>query len=304
MPQSPSRESNEYWRQSAEHSSQRLYVAFCELASAALDYSEGVSNRPNNERSNWASTALYYSIVHSARLLVFLPLGDFPTAHNKLSDCFRRDGERYARTDWLNAFLRVATPRVAGDLLLSRFSTEVIPPTLYEYWEQMVETEPAESFLEWLASLLVQAKALRNENNYEALLIAHEFHHPVMTDLFTQFTTGMREAASRTLGKTAQWFDQYLRTDSDLPTGARRFICGYVDSRIIFPVSAWYGDRVAQELRNLLAPLRDDPLACDLRDAEEITRAVDFAIFDPKAGLMKDFRGKVQSLINLVHGES
>src|SRR5258708_25963353 len=98
MLESSHQEANEYWSQGPDQTSQRLYVAFCELASAALDYSEGVKTRfeieSNDERSNWASTALYYSIVHSARLLVFLPIGDFPTRHDHLANCFQRDVER------------------------------------------------------------------------------------------------------------------------------------------------------------------------------------------------------------------
>lgn len=297
-------ESNEYWSQSPEQTSQRLYVAFCELASASLDYSEGVRTRfevqPNDERSNWASTALYYSIVHSARLLIFLPFGDFPTRHDHLADCFQRDGDQSVKTTWLNGFLRVSAFRFRQDLRHRRYSTEATPQKLYGYWLQTIQDQPAEGFLEWLGSLLGEARALRNENNYEALLIAHEFNHVQMSELFTQFSAGMCEGAARTLRKTAHWFDQYLRTANDLPVAARPFIAEYVERRILDPVRVWYGDRVAQQLTDILSPLRVDPLPY-FREVREINKAVDFAIFDPKAGLMNDFRGKVQTLRGLVH---
>jgi aspartate aminotransferase-like enzyme len=152
--------------------------------------------------------------------------------------------------------------------------------------------------------LLIQAKALRNENNYEALLIAHEFNHVHMSDLFTQFTLEMCEGARRSLRTTAQLFDQYLTASSGLPSGARLFIAQYVERRVLAPVRAWYGDTVARELGDLLSPLRVDPILPYSREVEEINSAVDFAIFDPKAGLMNDFRGKVRMLGHLVRRDA
>jgi len=144
-------ESNEYWSQKPEQTSQRLYVAFCELASACLDYSEGVRTRlqvePNDARSNWASTALYYSIVHSARLLVFLPFGDFPTSHAYLADCFQPDSDHGVRTSWLNGFLRVSAHRFRPALRHRRYTTEVFPASLYSYWtETTPDHNPSKSF--------------------------------------------------------------------------------------------------------------------------------------------------------------
>jgi hypothetical protein len=275
-------ESNEYWSQTPVRTSQRLYVAFCELASASLDYSEGVRNRlgaePKDERSNWASTALYYSLVHSARLLVFLPFGDFPTRHDYLADCFQRDADRSVRTAWLNGFLHVRR-----ELRHRRYSTEVTPANLYGYWRQTIQGQPGEVFLEWLGSLLSQAKALRNENNYEALLIAHEFNHVQMSDLFTQFTIEMFEGARRTLRTTALWFDQYLTATDGLPSGARLFIAEYIERRIVAPVRVWYGDEVAHEISDLMSPLLVGPFVQYSKEVCEINKAVDFEIFDPKA---------------------
>jgi len=145
---------------------------------------------------------------------------------------------------------------------------------------------------------------LRNENNYEALLIAHEFNHVHMSDLFTQFTLEMCEGARRSLRTTAQLFRQYLMASSGLPSGARPFIADYVGRRILAPVGAWYGEPVARELRDLLSPLRVEPLLSYSPEVDEINSAVDFAIFDPKAGLMNDFRGKVQTLRHLVRRHS
>jgi hypothetical protein len=282
-------ESNEYWNQNPEQSSQRLYVAFCELASAALDFSEGVRTKfqvqPNDERSNWASTALYYSIVHSARLLVFLPFGDFPTRHDQLARCFQLESTGTIGTNWLNGFLRVSAfgyRRERRHIRHTRYLTELAPPHLYKYWHQTINDQSTEIFLEWMGELMEQARSLRNENNYEALLIAHEYDHKFMSDLFTQFTHEMYEGAKRTLGSTATYFDRYLKANNNLPRGASAFIADYVGKRILNPISRWYGDQVADEIGNLLSPLSVDPSTPYSLEANEIHRAVDFAIFDPE----------------------
>lgn len=85
-----------HWRTRAE---QRLYVAFCELASSLLDYAAGADTlegvKASPARLNWAATSLYYSIVHTARLLVFVPYGDFPTSHAQLPHCLERNESRF-----------------------------------------------------------------------------------------------------------------------------------------------------------------------------------------------------------------
>lgn len=123
MPQLPS----EYWNRDEETRAQCVYVGFCELAAATLDYAEGLSllwrpataiftigddqPRPGAARLNWAATAFYYSLVHSARFLVFGAVGDFPTSHSKLPQafcCFP-----LASTDWLQQFIQ--RPRSGRD---------------------------------------------------------------------------------------------------------------------------------------------------------------------------------------------
>jgi hypothetical protein len=105
------RDPNGYWSGSEVREAQYIYVAFCELASAVLDYCEGTTMRqplsPDSyTRQNWGGTILYYSLVHTARLLVFLSCGDFPTRHDSLLKCFN-PLEKPVSTDWLKKFLSV-----------------------------------------------------------------------------------------------------------------------------------------------------------------------------------------------------
>src|SRR5690349_4828297 len=103
----PAVQPSEYWSRGTETRAQRLYVSFCELGAAALDYAEGFSllrreeRRQGAARLNWAGTAFYYSLVHSSRFLIFNAIGDFPTRHKDLPAAFSRRRPSTVRTDWL-----------------------------------------------------------------------------------------------------------------------------------------------------------------------------------------------------------
>lgn len=175
---------NTYWSGSVEREAQYLYVAFCELASAVFDYCEGVTmqsalahelyrwERKGDTRQNWSGTVLYYSLVHTARLLVFLACGDFPTRHSSLGDCFNSERDP-VRTAWLRGFLK------DGGDHSNQVSTTVSFAELFEYWSsyRTADRQVVRNNIAHFGKLLAQAKELRNDNNYEALLIAHEYRH-------------------------------------------------------------------------------------------------------------------------------
>jgi hypothetical protein len=100
----------EYWNSTEDRRAQRWYVSFCELAAAVLDHAEGLNvlrrdeRRQGAARLNWAVTAFYYALVHSARFLVFMSIGDFPKDHGPLQRVFQPSELRPVKTDWLHKF--------------------------------------------------------------------------------------------------------------------------------------------------------------------------------------------------------
>jgi hypothetical protein len=130
---------NSYWSGSQAREAQYLYVAFCELACAVFDYCEGARMQSplsdeshlwewrGGTRQSWAGTVLYYSLVHTARLLVFLACGDFPTAHALLGHCFDPVKDSVSTT-WLRGFLR------DGGDNNNQVSMRVSFAKLLEYW--------------------------------------------------------------------------------------------------------------------------------------------------------------------------
>ena len=210
------RDPNGYWSGSEAREAQYIYVAFCELASAILDYCEGTTMRqplsPDSHswerkgytRQNWGGTILYYSLVHTARLLVFLSCGDFPTSHNSLLKCFN-PLEKPVSTDWLKKFLSVDDDNTKQSCKNVSFGE------LVEYWSSRpnANRDVVSEYLAHLGKLLAQAKNLRNDNNYEALLIAHEYRHD-LGQSFESLSSSMDSAALFALRIACEWLNDAL----------------------------------------------------------------------------------------------
>lgn len=297
-----------YWSASSTRESQRLYVCFCELASAALDYAEGHSLLRRDERRhgaarlNWAGTAFYYSLVHSARFLVFSAVGDFPTQHNRLSQAFCDRSPGPVSTNWLGEFL--SAPK--------NWTTQVGFKALSTHWATALPKGEVEAHLSWVADAMYKAKKLRNENNYEALLIAHEFDHPYLKDSFKDLARAMKAVAKPALSAAVGWYARLLlaRTgqsngDAEHETNGAQaaFIQRYVKTRIIEAGERWYGTTehvVSKDLASIMAPLSELNTVTDQLRVQEIEDAISLAFFDPKVGLMDSFKNKIAELQDVV----
>ena len=303
MPQRNDTDPNKYWERDQKAKSQRLYVAFCEFAASFLDYGTGrdllLRGAQNAGRLNWASTAFYYSLVHAGRFLIFVPIGDFPTKHGDLAQCFRQDGEGKP-TDWLNGFAEqiAANQRQTAD----RYRKRIHFQDICAYWVEKVEVPQAQEFLTTFGKKLARAKELRNENNYEALLIAHEYRHFRMTESFRNLAKAMRQVARSALEVTPRWFSSYLRCDIDDPwewNGSAKlsFVRRYADRRILKPAKDWYQlEDIAKEIREMLKPILEVDASNDNALADQIENDVKFDVFQGKESLMSDFESKIGKL--------
>ena len=93
-------------------------------------------------------------------------------------------------TDWLNKYLKVAGEST------EQFSAKVSSAMLLEYWSPrlIADRDTVCKNLAHFGKLLAQARELRRENNYEALLIAHEYRHD-LGESFTSLSASMDKAA-------------------------------------------------------------------------------------------------------------
>ena len=282
----------DYWREIPERRAQQLYVAFSEFASSCLDYCEGCKVLreavASDGRLNWASTILYYALVHSARLLVFLAFGDFPTNHKQLANCFE-DGGGDVRTNWLDGFAHPPRGPYRASVTFTR---------LCDFWSIAGQPEAVTRSLARMGRVLSSARELRNENNYEALLIAHEFRHAYVTPVFRDLADTMQEAAFESLRISLEWFKAYLLgrqgTDSICSREEIELVDRYLRTRIEQPIQQWYGAHFANEIANSLSLLSASAGTVNDFAVEQMEHDIDFAVFNPKAALMRDFTRKVE----------
>jgi hypothetical protein len=327
---------NEFWSRNEETRSKRFYVALCEFTSALVDYATGIDllhRQPNAQitfplngtasdagRLNWASTCFYYSLVHSGRMLVFLPLGDFPKAHAKLGQCFKNSGgpdeslpedripeerrqgreRRSPVTDWLkevapdlrnDAALGVDRRRASEDRHLK---VDVEFSELVRFYRDQTKWQGAKDTLEWFGACLGCAKKLRNKNNYEALLIAHEYDHEVMTDAFRGLASAMKELAHKCVEAFGGCFARYLETTTgeqwDCTTeGKIGFAQPFLEHRVLEASQAWYGPGTGKVIEHLIGSITELTKPEDRTTADRMRRHVDFEMFSPKNQLMRRF---------------
>jgi hypothetical protein len=296
-------EPNDYWLAAEERRSQHLYIAFCEFASAALDYCEGgrLLEGPESARLNWAATALYYSLVHSSRFAVFMAVGDFPTSHAALARSFDPHTTQVPRTNWLRGFL-------ANEAATEDCCTCASFEKLCAFWSQHVNADKVDRTLRWFNRVLARSRQLRNENNYEALLIAHEYRHPEVTHHFSRLARAMHSTAQTGLKVITRWFHEYLVTrpepgDDRWYIEASDFIRVYSKARILEAARTWYPKRVVDQLEEIMQPLTSAIGTTMGRRWRRFEDDVDWAIFNPKRGLMTDFRTRIEEFYRLLEVE-
>jgi len=267
----------------------------------------------NSGNLNWAATCSYYSLVHGGRLLSFLALGDYPTSHAILRNLMagspdKRKGPPF---DWLHGFSKgAADNNPAPDRKLADVRSWII-----QYLHQ-IGLEDAERQVDRFGSLLRAAGPLRNDSNYEALLIAHEYNHVRVSSAFRQLADHMGRAAEVAvkLGVTA--LRRFVEYDPDLDTRRMaycHFLNDYVDQRLI-PAVRNKLDGIAElsaklveftsELR--VPPTAGAPLAArwpELTDYADLEETASIDIFVGKENVMDHFDEGIEDLSRVIRGE-
>jgi hypothetical protein len=255
---------------------------------------------------NWSATCSYYSLVHGGRLISFLALGDFPRQHERLRSLFssgRPDvAPRRERFDdgfpfnWLRDFSRLLDRRVSPEPLAATHSDRELPlrQAIIEYFEQLGLPEFGPRF-DRFGETLKAAAPLRNDSNYEALLIAHEYRHTQMTDAFKRLSDAMCGAAEAANPFLNDVMAAFVNRDRDLDSereAFQAFLYDYLHRRLVEGLSRKLAGSPAllERLEGLVAEI------VPMRPAAEygwLEGAVSLDIFGPKAELMWEFRSKI-----------
>lgn len=298
-------ESVRYWRTPPERVPQRFYVAFCLLMSSVQDFILGQKERASNNL-NWSATCSYYSLVHGGRLLCFLALGDYPTSHAKLRHVLssrpqprtipRREQDGYP-FDWLRGFATLAGGQPSQVRGNEAGTVGEFRQVIAAYLNH-VHVEEVERRLAKVGAMLAAAGPLRNDSNYEALLIAHEYQHVTISEAFDDLSRHMANAAESALPFVIDAFTGFRRHDPDLPQGRDEYeslLHDYVHDRIGGAIRRKLGGSVPMEakLKDVLSLI--DTCSIGAR-YEHLEAQMSMGVFGGKAHLMREFQGRIENL--------
>lgn len=292
---------NTYWQESPQRVSEHWYISFCLMASAIQDFLSGSVLRDSGNL-NWAVTCRYYSMVHTGRLLSFITVGDFPTQHRSLQDIYDGDAMqiRPVGFDWLSRFpgSGCSRPRVEVYALLAEM-------------QQLAKLTPDaasfESRLQSFGRRMPHLASLRNDSNYEALLIAHEQNHIRVTDLFRRMEKAASVAASEAIELSSTAYCTYMEGHPLLEADRATYLAAsnhYVQEVMKPRITAKLAGNTAveSELESLARRLGVvAPNLPDLAQAiHKVSEHVKMAHFSSKRSLFDSVRDKVATLEDAV----
>ena len=156
-----------YWRwidqdqeTSKERLGERVYICACLLWTALHDRRLG--QRLMSQNPNWSAVCNYYSIVHSLRLFWFVMYGSYPKGHAPLAKGLQ--AESGAKADWRIEGLRPGNKPLSAAAFQGLLHNELHAPTLSA---QVPD----------IGAMFESARNLRNDSNYESLILAHQYSH-------------------------------------------------------------------------------------------------------------------------------
>lgn len=305
-------ESLRYWRATQHKQAQRFYVALC-LAIASLQDGFLGSRERRRGNLNWSATISYYSLVHAARFLLFISLGDFPRSHDRLKRFLEGDSDGSGRYpfDWLTKFSGETAGLVRWSQPDEVFTRPADEPSgwhllgiVESYLRDLIGPD-APKRLHTFGHIFSRAKGLRNEANYEALLIAHEQQHritPAFERLAEAMSRAARQIAHPLLAEALLAFiarDSYMSSEQDryrafLHDHVRRFVEPEL-SRKLMPDGG-----LVLDLRTFLESYRDEG---DPVDYQALNFSISEQFFGGKSSLMTRFERSVLGLETVLESE-
>jgi len=312
-------DSNEYWKRSDELIAQKLYITLCQLISGSLDYALGCYLR-DREILSWSVTASYYSMFLFARMIIFIAKGDFPKGHDLIGNFFSADGNFLTKKKkpiqrWLSGFLKqIEKQRTKREEEQREVKIDESQPYTFDnmcmFYNNDYDINGFSSELTKLGKIFNQARTLRNDSNYEPLLIAHEYNHNFISNKFKELAKYMSLGAKQSLETGVKAFTHYLKYDRSLD-GKREifkcFVLKYLKFRIYIQIESRVKDKKYRDEVKKLFKLLEDYVSSysnvDSNSIDEIENIVSMEIFNEKHVLMQGFEENIDDLKSAIRNE-
>lgn len=283
-----------YWDLDDQHRDQKFYTAFCLLGAACNDYAIGIDLAAEN-KLNWAAAALYYSLMHCGRLACFIAYGDFPYTHERLHALFEE--VEVSGKSWMVAFKPflgvgsdVAPQRTfRRDYLVSCFATS-----------SELSSDVQGRLTKW-GQMLSSAKKLRENSNYDELLITHAHNHVTVTEAFERLVRAFSLASRTVLAEAIPLMKAFVDA-SDRQEHWYAFLNWKQEREGLYYLEdslTKMNQQALLRLEDSLSSLRktpDQPL--DL--AGEVRGNIKVGVFPGKTSLMNWFQSKLEEFERMV----
>lgn len=298
-------QSNCFWNEPDKRQSQKLYVALCLFISAASDFAVGLDLN-NSGKLNWSTTASYYSILHSARLIIFLAIGDYPAkkgGHTYISNFFAgkpksdKSPDKSYFGDWLEDFTHQQIRRNTND----KFTLE----SICNYYAYSLKLPNTDILFSSIGKILNNAKDLRNNSNYDALLMAHEWHHVQITDDFTNLSKSMSDGAKLCLEIASSCLVNYIIYEPVIESNRDKIkylAKNYIVQRLYPAIDERIQDKsiiyVLKESTKKIENLQVNIKNCQniVNELNEFENSFSMDRFSHKKSLMDRFKSNVENL--------
>lgn len=272
-----------YWDADDDRRIQRYYIALCLLMAAIQDALLGKVER-RFKNLNWSATVSYYSLVHSGRLVAFVALGDYPTQHGQLRQLFF-DRNHRVELDWLDKHRGLAGVHAPPK---PRTSLGEVAARLDELGLNVTDQR-----LRQFGAILSASAQLRNDSNYEALLVAHEYQHTLVSLAFERLSAALAQAAEEGLGLAIDAFN-LLRREAPASFGPaiESLVDDFLHERVVPAIqSKIRGFEEAERLLHFVGGrLQTDAPA---RRNVQLERRLELQFFTGKTRLMDRFRQRI-----------
>ncbi len=294
------------WNDEERHRSeqrlgQRIYISACLLWTAMHD--RLVGKRLADKYPNWSAISAYYSMVHALRLVWFVLYGSFPTGHAPLGKVMV--GETSTEVGWSPGDLRKGRVRISADALIGAIR------------EGLGDADLANR-VAMVGRVFCGAVKLREDSNYESLILAHQYRHGIpgyepdgfvsverefgrvyevlsrAQSLVLDFTSGVVRAA---FANEQEWF-----CPREVFAGQRLFelLQWHVQSMIECASERWEEPRPGLAEWWTAMPTIEPPPSRDAHTRHSPLPALsvptDFEVFGMKRGIMTEFQNKIQRL--------
>lgn len=294
-----------YWRwndldheAAKQHLGERIYICACLFWTGLHDHRLG--QRLLSENPNWSAVCNYYSMVHCLRLFWFMLYGSYSTGHNSLARGLQSGG-RGARADWSNDLLR------RGETNLTSASFQAVLRD--EFQDGAIADK-----VPLIGAMFERARVLRNDSNYESLILAHQYFHGGVevnipdemartADVMSQASRFVIQYTSQVIGLVFKNDRPWIGIESPY-SGAdlKALLLRYVYDKIRGANNGHEPDTTVlmewfQGLPEILQAMTDAESNVD-NPARELVACIGYSVFGAKRNLMREFRDKVRDLEN------